>query len=285
MAAGKRRLATRPGARRLAIAAAIVVAAALIAFFARRPSNEREWAADHAVPAQAGVQGSRLVVRNVRNFRYDGAGNATPGYYDASYGLDSLETVWFALTAFSRTSRIPAHTFVSFGFADGRYLAISIEARREREERYSILRGGLRSYELIYVMGDEKDLVGRRAVVDGDQTYLYPVNAPRERIREMLLAMVARSNDLAARPEFYNSFVNNCASNLVAHVNAIVPGRIPTGLKVLLPGYADEVAIRLGLVSADTNVAEARRRFLVNDRARAAMELSSPEFSAAIRRP
>lgn len=254
----------------------------LIAFFSRRPSGQREWAADHAVPASATVQGNRLVVRNVRNFRYDSAGNATPGYYDASYDLDSLETVWFALTSFSRRSRIPAHTFVSFGFAGGRYLAMSIEARREREETYGIVKGALRKYELIYVMGDERDLIGRRAVIDGDETYLYPVNATREKAREMLLAMVARSNDLAARPEFYNSFTNNCASNLVAHVNAVAPGRIPSGFKVLLPGYADEVAIRLGLVSADSNVAAARERYRVNDKARAVM--GSDSFSVLIRR-
>jgi len=270
--------------KRMVIIASLALAAVLIALFARRPSNEREWSADHAVPARATVEGHRLVVRNVRNFQYDESGNATPGYYDATYDLDSLDSVWFALTAFSKSSRIPAHTFVSFGFADGRYLAVSIEARRERDEDYGIMKGALRSYELIYVMGDEKDLIGRRAVVDGDQTYLYPVNAPKERIREMLLAMVTRANDLSARPEFYNSFVNNCASNLVEHVNAIVPGRIPTGFKVLLPGYADEVAIRLGLVDADSNVAEARRRFLINERARSAMHRPSTEFSAAVRR-
>ena len=40
--------------------------------------------------------------------------------------------------------RAGAHTFLSFGFEDGRRLAISVEVRRERGESFSPLRGLLR---------------------------------------------------------------------------------------------------------------------------------------------
>ena len=79
--------------------------------------------------------------------------------------------------------------------------------------------------------------------------------------------MVRRANALAARPEFYNTLTNSCTSNLVAHVNAIAPGRIPAGWRTLLPGYADEVALELGLIQGSASIDDARRRFRVNDRA------------------
>lgn len=41
-----------------------------------------------------------------------------------------------------------AHTIMSWEFADGQHLAISIETRRERGEEYSALRGFFREYEL-----------------------------------------------------------------------------------------------------------------------------------------
>jgi len=265
------------------MAAALLGAAVTFGWFlSLRPSASRDWAVDQAVPAHAIVDGHLLRVSNVRNFTYAADGTPIPGYYDAVYDLDSVETAWFLLTTFSRSSRIPAHTFVSFGFAGGRYLAISVEARRERGETYGILAGALRRFELVYIVGDERDLIGRRATVDGDDTYLYPVRGTREVIRATLLAMLERANDLETRPEFYSSLWNNCTSNLVHHVNAVSPGRIPSGWKVLLPGYADEVALALGLLAGGTEVAAARARFRVNDRARSAM--AGDAFSVLIRR-
>ncbi len=269
--------------RVLLVGLTVVLASAATPFLlSGRPSASRDWAVDHAEPARAVIVGRRLHVRHVRDFRYAADGRPVPGYYDASFDLDSLETGWFVLTTFSRTSRIPAHTFASFGFADGRYLAVSVEARREREESYGIVAGALRRFELIYVVGDERDLIGRRATVDGDDTYLYPVRGTREAIRGVLLGMLERANALQERPEFYNSFWNNCTSNLVRHVNQAAPGRIPAGWKVLLPGYSDEVALALGLIDAGDDLATVRARFRVNDSARAAF--AGDSFSSAIRR-
>ena len=192
-------------------------------------------------------------------------------------------SAWFVLTTFSKKWRAPAHTFVSFGFADGRYLAISVEARREAEEEYGILAGMFRRYELIYVLGDERDLIGRRVAVEGDATWLYPVRAPRERIRALLAGMATRAAELQRAPEFYHSFLNSCTSNLVAHVNAVAPGRIPAGWKVLVPGYTDDVALSLGLIDDSTSLETARQRYRI-DRAVAARTIASDSFSAYIRR-
>ena len=156
----------------------VLVVAASGYLLGLKPSASRDWATDQAVAADASVDGHLLRVRNVRDFRYDSSGTITQRYYDAGYDLDSLESAWFVLTTFSKKWRAPAHTFVSFGFADGRYLAISVEARRVAEEEYGILAGMFRRYELIYVLGDERDLIGRRVAVEGDATWLYPVRAP-----------------------------------------------------------------------------------------------------------
>lgn len=236
---------------------------------------------DQAVPATAQVDGHLLRIYKVRDFRYAAGGRPLPHYYDATYDLDSLETAWLALTTFSRRWRAPAHTFVSFGFAGGRYLAISVEARREQDESYGIVAGLFRRYELIYVIGDERDLIGRRAAVEGDDTYVYPIRAPAAKMRAMLLAMIDRAAALQERPEFYNSLTNSCTSNLVAHVNQIAPGRIPAGWKTLVPGYADDVALSLGLINTRDDLATIRRRYRVNRRARAA--LADDSFSLRIR--
>jgi hypothetical protein len=270
--------------RRAALAAvtlAIIALAIAIAFISDLPRSDRGWIPQQAVMAHADIRGDSVFVRHVRNFSYTAEEEFTPAYDDRAYDLNNLESVWFVVTPFSKHWRGPAHTFVSFGFADSQYVGISVEARREPGETYGPLTGLFRQFELIYVIGDERDLIGSRAVYGGYDVYVYPIRASRERIRALFLEMLARANALETRPEFYNTLTNNCTSNVVDHVNHIVPRAVPHGIKTILPGYADEVAYSLGLIDNSISLDEARRRFRVNDKA--GRYVMTPEFSRRIR--
>lgn len=272
---------TRP--RRWAMAALIALPLfplGLMALFPK-PSHDRRWAVDQSVMPFVAFDGDTVRIQGVRNFRWTSATEFTPAWEDRSYDLSRVNRAWYVLVPFSRRWRGPAHAFVTFGFDDGRYLAVSIEARREKGETYGVLKGILRQFELIYVIGDEADLIGRRAVYDGSDVFLYPIRADRERVREVFRGMLERVDALHARPEFYHSFTNNCTLNLVRHVNQLVPGRIPSSWRIVLPGYSDEVIHRLGLIDSTGTMAEVRARYRINDKARQA--LASPDFSRLIR--
>ncbi len=251
-------------------------------WLSRKPAQVRDWAPDQAISPRATIAGDSATIEGVRNFRWTGPASFTPAWETRRYDLRQLASVWYVLVPFSQTFRGPAHAFVSFGFDDGRYLSLSVEARREAGETYGVFTGLLRKFELIYVAGDEQDVIGRRAVYDDDDVYLYPIRASREAVRGMFVAMLERMNALHDRPEFYNTLTNNCTLNLVHHVNQLSPGLVPGGWRILLPGYSDVVVQRLGLIDSTLPLETARRRFRINDRARAALD--SPDFSAAIRR-
>jgi len=261
------------------LAAVLLLSAALLV----RPSNHRVWTAGQEQLPNAIFDGARVTIHNVRNFPWgpDEAGTAV--WEDRTYDLDRIASAWFVLAPFSRDNRGPAHTFLSFGFADSQYVAISIEARREAGEDYSLLRGMLRRFEIMYVIGDERDLIGLRTNIRGDDVYVYPIRASQEKIRALFVEMLQRANALHERPEFYNTLTNNCTTNILEHANRITPNRIPYGKEVLLPGYADELAQRLGLIDTELALADARARFLVNQRARTFAE--DPLFSVRIREP
>jgi hypothetical protein len=270
--------------RRAALAAvtlAIIALAIGIALASDQPRSDRQWIPQQAVMAHADIRGDSVFVKRLRNFSYTAEEEFTAAYDDRAYALNTLESVWFIVTPFSKRWRGPAHTFVSFGFADSQYVAISVEARREPGETYGPLTGLFRQFELIYVIGDERDLIGSRAVYGGYDVYVYPIRTSRARIRALFLEMLARSNALATRPEFYNTLTNNCTSNVVDHVNHIVPRAVPHGIKTILPGYADDVAYSLGLIDNSISLDEARRRFRVNDQAR--RFATAPDFSQRIR--
>jgi hypothetical protein len=91
-----------------------------------------------------------------------------------------------------------------------------------------------------------------------------------------------RVNQLAVQPEFYNTFTNNCTTNIVAHINHLAPGRVPYGFGVLLNGYSDRVAYRIGLLDTSVPFEELRNQANIGPIARAYGD--GPGFSDVIRR-
>jgi hypothetical protein len=268
----------RAGAAAFLLAAVAFGAAALSS---AEPSAERDWIPQQAVLPSVTFDDETVHIRNVRNFSYTAESDFTPGYYDRSYDLSKLESAWFVLTPFYGWWRGPGHTLVSFGFSDSTFLAISVEARRENGEEYGPLKGLFRKYELMYVIGDERDLIGLRGRFGTYPVYLYPIRGEPARMRQVLVEMLTRAEQLREQPEFYNTLTNNCTSNVVMHVNGVAPGRVPGGIKTILPGYTDDVAHRLGLLDTDLELETARERFAVNERARKYHD--DPLFSWRIR--
>jgi hypothetical protein len=263
--------------------AALVVALALVAALvgSLEPQGSRDWIPQQAVLPTARFYGRFVDIARVRNFTFAAPDRFTVAYDDRTYDLDKLEAVWFVLTPFYDSWRGPAHSFVTFGFADSQFVSISVEARREKGEEYGPIKGIFNRYELMYVVGDERDVIGQRAILQSYPVYLYPIRAPRDKIRAMFVDMLRRANELREAPEFYNTITNNCTSNVVDHVNSVASRPVPGGLKTMLPGYTDEVALRLGLIASDLDLARARARFRVNERAR--RFASDPHFSLRIR--
>ena len=167
-------------------------------------------------------------------------------YYDRTYDLRKIESVDFILVPFSDMPSV-AHTVLSFGFAGPEYLAISIEVRRLRGEIYNPVKDFFNTNEIIYVVGDERDLIRLRTNYRRDDVYLYRAKTTPDQTRALFVDMLQRANKLAREPEFYNTVTNNCANNLVAHVNNVVPNKIPYNYQVLFPGMSDRLVYDMGI--------------------------------------
>jgi hypothetical protein len=247
--------------------------------FTFQPSNNRTWSPDQQILTTARFDGEMIHLANVRNNTYRTPKEYDVRYYNASYNISQLKRAWFVVEPFSEKGA--AHTFMSFEFEGERYLAISVEIRKEEGESFSPIKGLFRQYELMYVIADEEDVIKLRSNYRNDTVYLYPANTTQQRAQLLLLSMLERANDLAAHPEFYNTLVSTCTTNIVKHVNLIVPHRIMPSWKILAPAYADEYALEIGLLDIEeTSIAEARQRYRINERARN----ETMPFSERIRR-
>ncbi len=245
------------------------------------PAAQQDWIPAHGRQATAHLSADRVVVRDVRNFRYDAAGTVTrAAWEERSYELARLNSAWLGVSTFGGVPGI-GHVFASFGFDDGRYLAVSVEARRQQGERYGVVAGAFRKFELVYVIGDERDIVGVRSNVWQDPVYLYPLRTSPEALRAAFLDVLGRATALGARPEFYDTLLNSCSVNLVGHINRAAPGRVPLSPKTLLAALSDALALEIGLIDFQGPLDEARARFRINERA--AGPVDDGDFSARIR--
>ncbi len=246
------------------------------------PSNCRNWVPEQAMLPTAKFEGPKVTVRNIRNCAYVTPEQFVVHHYDKTFDVRDVRSADYIVVPFKDAPSL-AHTMLSFGFEGGQYLGVSVEARNEVGESYDPIKGCFRQYELMYVLGDERDLIRLRSNYRGNEVYVYRTRATPEQARELLVNVLFRANKLAAQPEFYNTITNNCTSNIADHLNQLSPNRVPPfDYRVLLPGYSDELAYDLGLLEDHGSFAQTRRRAQIT--ALAQLHDASPDFSTKIRR-
>jgi hypothetical protein len=259
---------------------ALLFAGVLGWYLSIQPSNGRDWQADVAKLPYATFAGSKVTVHNIRDFEYRSEFDYTPRYYDRTVNLNDIRTV--DIVSVYWAGELIAHLFLSFGFEGGEQIAISIETRKEKSESYSTLAGFFRQYELIYVVGSERDLIGLRTNYrePREDAYVYRTRATPLAARRLFLDYMKSINDLLEHPQFYNTLTTNCTTVLAMHTQAN-PRPIPMSWKVLAPGLLAEYAYELGYLDDSIPFRELKRRAHVNARANAAG--TADDFSAQIR--
>jgi hypothetical protein len=270
----------RRSLRVLLVIIGLIASAVAVRYLATSPSSERDWVPDQSRMAAITFDGDTIRIAGMRDADPK---TRAPAWVDRTYSLSALDSAWLVVAPFNESFRGPAHTFVTFGFTDGTYLSVSVEGRFEKGERYGILTGALRTFEIIYVVGTEHDLIGRRVMESDGPVYLYPVRSSPEMLQRYLVGMLNHADSLRTHPEFYNTFTNNCTSSVLAYLDPRVKEELPTGYLTVMPGYSDAVAERLGLLGGSGGIDEIRARYRINERGQAAID--SADFSRRIRIP
>jgi len=268
--------------RRQALGVFFVACAVLLTWWSGiEPSNDRQWKPEVAVAPYATIDGDLVTMHNIRNFDYRSETDFTPAYYDKTFDLRELDAV--DLIASYWAGPDIAHIFLSFGFGPDDRLAISIERRDEIGEGYSTLRGLFRQYELFYVVADERDVIRLRTnfrKIEPEEVYLYRSMGPVENGRRLFLDYIREINSLKDKPEFYNTVLTNCTSNIWLHTR-VNPGHMAYSWKVLLSGHVPEYLYEQGRLDASLSFPELQERSKINERARSIG--ADGDYSAAIR--
>lgn len=242
------------------------------------PSNDRDWKPEVAVMPRAIIDGDTVRFTGFRNFDYRTRHDFTVRYEEREVSISHLIGVDFYISYWMKGP--VGHTFVSFIFDNAPPVSISIETRPQVGQSFAPVASMFKQFELIYVVGSERDVVRVRTNYRGEKVYLYHLKISREKARELFRVYLNRINQLADKPEFYNLLSNSCTVNIIRYANkAGRVGRI--NVRHYLNGLIDGYLYAHRWLNTSLSFGELRRRSLINEEAREADQ--SPDFSRLIR--
>jgi hypothetical protein len=210
------------------------------------------------------VAGDKVHVSNVRNFTWHTPTDFTPGYEDHVYDVSALSSMYFVLSPIFDLEPA-AHVWVCFGFSDGQHVAVSVEARGVKGRPFGLFPSMFRQFQLIYVIGDERDVVGLRGVARQAAVRFYPVRTTPGRMRALFLDMMERAHSLEEHLEFYNLFANNCLNNVTHHIRRLGGRDLPSEVWLVLTGFSDRYAYEYGFIDTNLPFEKAREAYRIDE--------------------
>lgn len=234
----------------------IMLASMMIWFSTIQASNDREWRTEVSLLPKIDINNDIVTIKNLRNVMWDHYGAYTLNWETRDYNLNKLRSLDLIVEPFN-DSKLMAHAMLSFGFEDQGHIIVSVEARKEIQEEYSLIAGALRQFELIYVFGTEKDLLSLRALVRGSALHLYPIKAEPEFIATLFKDLALSANTLHERPQFYRTLRDNCTSTLVEHIDRHYHEKIGFRAETLFPARTGELLHKLGRMNTHLSYVQA----------------------------
>jgi hypothetical protein len=264
--------------RHMSLAFAALFLGVLVWWLSIQPSHDREWRPVVAVMPRAIIDGDHVRITGYRNFDYRSSDDFVVRYEEREVSLSHLTSLDF-FVSYWKVGPV-GHTFLSFIFDNAPPLCISIETRPEAGEVFAPIASLFKQFELIYVVGDERDIVRVRTNYREEDVYLYRMKTSPENARRLLLIYLERINELADQPEFYHLLSNSCTVNIVRYANAA--GRVGRpDFRHYLNGLIDGYLYNTGRVDTTLPFEELRRRSRINEAAHGADH--APDFSQRIR--
>lgn len=244
------------------------------------PTHDGEWGAlQGRIPTITGSAEGQYAISGIRDFRYHSDGSvAEARYFDDQIDLAGLQRIWLGISHFAPMGL--AHTFLSFEFSDQRFLVASVEARLNASQSYSPVKGLLRRYHKMIVLGTEADIIGLRSHIRQERVLLYPLQLKVEEQQYVLRAILNDAQAIEQQPAFYNTLLDNCLTNLVKHDPDFRHWWSLTDYRLVLPGFSDGLAWERGWINNALTLPEARQRAEINP---SETDLTDSAFSAKIR--
>ena len=244
----------------------------------KNPGFQPDWKPGGSRLPSAVVEGSSVTFQNLRHFQYDEAQQTTERWESRTVDLSKLEALDFVHHELGDSQL--AHPLLSFDFGDDGHIAFSVEIRYRNGQDFSPVQGLYKQYDLIYLVGDERDFLQERALVRDEPVRLYRLTYPLERVLEIFHETSGAMNSLRENPRFYNTLTTNCTTSYLRQSPARKRPRFD--YRIILNGMMESLLYEREVIATEgLSLSELKTRASINEAAREARK--DPEFSTRIR--
>ena len=223
-------------------------------FISITPQQQRDWQPDvsQRLSYQRDANNPNLItLTNVRNFDwYSGDKEATERWETRTIdmsklsGVDIVNSYWMG--------PLIAHTLVSFRFEDDRPLSLSLEIRKEEDEKFSALAGFFRRFELSLIASEERDIIYTRSNARGEQVYLFPVShLHQSEVKALFESYLEVADDLNDKPAWYNTLTSNCTNIIFYMARIISDDRLPWDYRIWVSGWLPNYLHDIGMLDSN----------------------------------
>ena len=259
----------------------------------KKPKHNRDWRPEQSKLSSAKIENDKVLIKNIRNCSYRSENDLDLHYYDKSFDLGKIKSIDLIIQPFKKLSLI-AHIFLSFGFEKGDYISVSVEARRIKKKvkplsgilqklngPYIVMAGFFKTFELIYILADEGDIMRLRPLHHKDSVYIYPLKIKKSKIKKIFLDILKRVNRIERKSEFYNTLTNSCVTNIFKHIKEAGETEIPRSWKFFVPSKIDKLLYDIKLIKTKLPFDAFKEKHRINDRAEKYQD--EADYSAKIR--
>lgn len=232
--------------------------------FWKQPLNNRDWSRDQALlPHITFVDHNVVRIEHIRDIVYQTETEYTLRHYDREYDLSTVTEVRIAISPFWKYQA--AHTFFVFYFANGTSLAVSIEIRKKKGEKFSGKSFIPGYFEIMYVIADPRDVISLRVDVWKDPLYLYPLALTPHTTHRFITDILRYAQRLEHHPLFYHPLWRSCGINMMRHLRRSGVKLPHISWRYALPASLDELLVRYGLIDWAGSIESLRNKYRVNN--------------------
>lgn len=237
------------------------ITSALVYFVKSPSSSATGWSFGNAKSPSVSINDNRVQIKNYRDIDWQKLSEIPEdlpqakqqieqikqqGYRTREFLLSDIQALKVVVSHFSVISEV-AHLFILFELKDKSVIGLSVEARKEEGEEYTLFGGLTAKFEVIHLLGSHNDLIGLRQIREED-IYIYPIKAKPEEAQALFKVAAERINQLDKKPELYHLFFKNCTTEIVALVNQLSDQKYPRLVQHFSPGNAGKVLYDLDLI-------------------------------------
>ncbi|TLX40685.1 DUF4105 domain-containing protein [Xanthobacter autotrophicus] len=238
-----------PLGHRLARRTAVLLFVSGLAFaYAIKTPPSQDWVALMEKSPHMERQGDRITIVNFRDAAHAPGTAPVIHWTRADFDLSTLDGADLILQPFGDLKGL-AHVMLTFRFADGRHVIISMESRQAKGQSFDPLAGFFRRDPLYPILATERDLIWERlARTPPDPVQIYPLLADKAVLRQYFERVLAFVNAIHRQPIFYSTLTESC---MTTFINLAPEAFIHVrwyDIRRWVPGYSLSLFQQLGLV-------------------------------------